>query len=307
MEAHDLAFEWQGLTLAGSLYLPSMAGPHPVVLMAQGSGASDRHSNGYFEPIRNTFVEHGIAVYSFDKPGCGTSTGDWHDYGLIGRAAQMKSALVALADHPAVDERRIGVWGHSQGGWIVQILAGELSTLAFAITSSAPTITVPAQIRYDFEHSLRARGVDEPAVARASEAIDAIVGRAESGADFASVRSSLESLADEPWAQHVPTFESEADWRHFSLLVSERIDPLQSLRSATCAFLAVYGGRDTLLPPTRSVTEASDALATSCDDATVLVFPQGDHRLHLENTTLVPGYLKLLGAWAQQRCQSPPT
>ncbi|WP_367281743.1 alpha/beta hydrolase family protein [Ilumatobacter sp.] len=154
-EQIDIQFAWGGLALAGSLHLPSGAGPHPAVVMAQGSGPADRDSGGYFEPIRRTFLDRGIATFAFDKPGCGASTGDWRHYGLAGRADQTVAALDLTRNHAAVDPERVGIWGHSQGGWLVQMLAGRPIELAFAIASSAPTIGVQDQILYDVEHTLR--------------------------------------------------------------------------------------------------------------------------------------------------------
>jgi fermentation-respiration switch protein FrsA (DUF1100 family) len=72
----ELSFSWGGLHLAGTLHLPGSTGPHPTVLMMQGSGPSDRDNDGYFVPLRKAFLDAGIAVYSFDKPGIGASTGD---------------------------------------------------------------------------------------------------------------------------------------------------------------------------------------------------------------------------------------
>ena len=85
-EEVKLSFDWGGLKLAGSLDLPSGAGRHPAVLMAQGSGPADRDSGGYFEPIRQTFIDRGVATFAFDKPGCGESSGDWRHYALEARA-----------------------------------------------------------------------------------------------------------------------------------------------------------------------------------------------------------------------------
>src|SRR4051812_31423527 len=96
---------------------PAPAPPfHPAVLMLQGSGPADRDSGGYFPPIRDAFLARGIAVFSFDKPGIGSSTGDWRHYALMDRADQALAALALLREHHVIDGARVGVWGQSQGG-----------------------------------------------------------------------------------------------------------------------------------------------------------------------------------------------
>ncbi|MEE8407032.1 MAG: alpha/beta hydrolase, partial [Acidimicrobiia bacterium] len=111
-----VAFDWNGLTLVGTLHLPDADRLHPVVVMIQGSGPSDRTSNGYFPAIRDAFLMRGIGTFAFDKPGCGESTGDWRDYALEARADQVIAAVneVCLSSRVAVEQ--VGVWGQSQGG-----------------------------------------------------------------------------------------------------------------------------------------------------------------------------------------------
>ena len=62
-------------------------------------------------------------------------------FALFERADQAQAALTLLKAHTAVDSRRVGVWGQSQGGWIVQLVASRTDDLAFAITNSGPAIS----------------------------------------------------------------------------------------------------------------------------------------------------------------------
>ena len=272
--------------------------------MAQGSGPADRDSGGYFKQIRQAFTDRGIATFSFDKPGCGESTGDWRHYGLEGRANQMIAAIDVVRNHPGVSGDQLGIWGHSQGGWLVQKLAGQLDDLAFAITSSAPTINVGQQIAYDCERSFERDGLDQEQMRDALELIRALLAAATGGDDFVSIsRELLAPASAESWYPSFPTIEDENDWVHFRQLISEPHDPLSDLNRITCPFLAVYGGLDPLLPPWQGAEESGRSLEAAGNvDATVMVFPHGDHRLqNPENQEFVPGYLDLLGTWTESR------
>ncbi len=163
---HDITFTWHGIDLAGTLHLPTSPSPHPAVVMLQGSGAADRDADGYFPPIRDAFLSRGIAAFSFDKPGIGGSSGDWRDYALNGRTDQALAAIALLRAHEAIDAQRVGVWGQSQGGWLVQILAARLPDLAFAIANSGAAIGVEEQNRAGCEHTMRAAGKSEEEIAR---------------------------------------------------------------------------------------------------------------------------------------------
>jgi uncharacterized protein len=298
----DLAFEWNGLTLAGTLHLPS-EGPNPLVLMMQGSGSSDRDSDGYFAPIRDAFLGRGIATYAFDKPGCGASTGDWRDYALEGRADQAIAALNALHEHPAVDVAQIGVFGHSQGGWLTQILASRLPGLSFAIASSGPSIPISDQDLYGCEHTMRAQGHPENEIADALRFLRKVHQAAQSGVGFAIADTEfLQAARNESWYGYM-TIDGPADWRLISRFVGERYEPREALSQVVCPYLAVYGGLDLLVPAWRCAEETGHALIQADNpDVTVVVFPQGDHRLRdATSQDFVPGYLDLLGGWAAGR------
>ena len=56
-----------------------------------------------------------------------------------------------------------------------------------------------------------------------------------------------------------------------------------------------------LLPAWQSAREVGVALAGSpCADATVVVFPDADHRIRIDGE-FAPGYLDLLGSWVERR------
>ena len=303
-EQVQLSFDWRGLRLTGSLYLPSGNGPHPAVLMAQGSGPADRDSGGYFEPIRQAFIGRGLATFAFDKPGCGESSGDWRHDGLDDRAAQVVAALELVRNHPAINHERVGIWGHSQGGWLVQKIAGRDGALAFAIASSAPTIGVHEQILYDCEQAIRNQGHTELEIREALTLTRALHRAAATDVDFESIsRELLEPASLRPWYDSYPTIEDADDWQHVKLLIGQRHEPVSDLKRITCPFLAVYGGLDTLLPPWRGAEESGRAVAAApSPDVTVIVFPLGDHRVQNPDTKeFVDGYLNLLGEWTANR------
>jgi len=300
----DLVFDWRDIRLAGTLHLPASPPPHPAVLMLQGSGPADRDSDGYFPPIRDAFLDRGLAAFSFDKPGIGGSSGDWRDYALADRTDQALAAIELLREHGAVDPDRIGVWGQSQGGWLVQMLAAHRPDPAFAIANSGAAIGVEPQDLANCEHSMRAAGRTEADIASALTFIRAAHAAARRGDDFATVeRQLLRQARFQPWYGFGLTVDEPADWALTCRFVQERYEPADALARARCPFLAIFGALDTLVPAWESAMIYDRALRVAGNhDATIVVFPQGNHRILVgESGEFVAGYLDLLAEWAARR------
>ncbi len=306
---HELEFSWQGLTLTGTLTLPDVGGPdgggpHPVVLMLQGSGPADRHCDGYFAPIAETFLARGLATYAFDKPGCGRSTGDWRDHPLLARADQAVAAIAALRGDTTIDADRVGVWGQSQGGWLAQILASGNLDLIFAIANSGPSIGVVDQNLYAIEHTMIDEGRPAEAIEAALAFLDRVQGAASAGQDGETINRELVlPVEQEPWYQELYGGSTAEDWAFLWRLVEEDYRPTEVLSRVDCPFLAIYGGADLLVPAWRGAEESGRALvAGGAADATVVVFPTANHRIKEQGADrFVPGYLTLLGDWAAAR------
>ena len=184
------------------------------------------------------------------------------------------------------------------------MLTGRPVRLAFAIASSGPTIAVREQILYDWEHTLRDCGHDDEEIRQALALTRELHRAAADGVAFDLVSSQLlEPASHQPWYGSYSTIGDADDWQHAKLLIGEPFQPVLALGRVDCPFLAVYGGLDRLLPPWRGAQDAGQALAEAgTPDATVVVFPNGDHRIQTTRTgDFVDGYLALLGDWTSRR------
>ncbi|HYH12199.1 MAG TPA: alpha/beta fold hydrolase [Thermomicrobiales bacterium] len=301
----DVTLPFGATTLAGTLHLPNGATPHPAIVMLQGSGPEDRDSWGYFPPIRDRFLDTGLAVLSWDKPGIGESTGDWHRQTFFDRADEAMTALAWLREQDEIDRSRTGIWGHSQGGWIAQIVAANDPDLAFAIINSGPAVNVIEQDLFGVEYTLRERGASEDDLRQAVEYMNRLH-------DAAGQAMPYEQLLEEVLApsRGTPGYDyfGEFDTNLWTFLVSNLRDPYEpvsALERISCPVLAIFGERDTLVPVARSVRVFEEALSRAGNpDATIVVFPGADHRIGIgEPPAFTEGYLDTMALWLRERVE----
>lgn len=126
----DLHISNGGIELAATLSLPGADGPRPAVLLLAGSGPAPRAGLRRFADHLNTL---GVATLVYDKRGSGESTGDWTTSSMADMVGDAEAALKVLRGQSRVDPARIGVWGVSQAGWYIPVLASRDPSLAFAI------------------------------------------------------------------------------------------------------------------------------------------------------------------------------
>src|SRR5262245_12024378 len=74
----EVAYRHGEVALAATLHLPAGEGPFPAVVIAHGSGSSDR-SNAWTAAYARDLAARGVAVLHPDKRGSGKSGGDWRD------------------------------------------------------------------------------------------------------------------------------------------------------------------------------------------------------------------------------------
>ncbi len=135
-----------GVELGATLTLPEGEGPFPGVVMITGSGPQGRDSHdpsmGEHRPFAvwaEYLAANGMAVLRYDDRGVGDSTGDFSAATASDLASDARSALAALRDHPSIDPQRAGLIGHSEGGAIAMMAAGDTDP-AFVVMLAAPAV-----------------------------------------------------------------------------------------------------------------------------------------------------------------------
>lgn len=120
-----------GVSLAGTLYLPTGHGdgPYPIAVLIQGHGPGGR--GGYSEIIKRLTAD-GIAALEYDKRGNGQSTGTYEE-DLERLTADAAAAVAAMRHRSDIVGSRIALVGHSQGGVIAPAAAAADPDIAAVV------------------------------------------------------------------------------------------------------------------------------------------------------------------------------
>jgi pimeloyl-ACP methyl ester carboxylesterase len=283
--------EAEGITIAGTLSMPTGKGPHPAVLMITGNGPHTRDqmisNSPMFAMIADHLARRGLAVLRTDARGYGASTGpnNWELYTTEDRIVDNRSILTFLKEQEGIDPNRVVLLGHSEGAMIAAALAASGATPALTIllsTSALPGREVFAQQMSD---NLRRRGASE-------EAARAVYQQLLIFADFLATdrdnRARFDAIAFDFLAAHgVPRNEVdpklaqsllegylEAPWYWYFVAN----DPRDDLTRINTPVLAVFGGADESVPWRTHLPALTAALAEAGNsDITLVVLPDQDH------------------------------
>jgi pimeloyl-ACP methyl ester carboxylesterase len=192
--------EGEALQLAGRLVLPEGAGPHPLVVLVQGS---DDASALRVNALQRLLPAEGVGVFVYDKRGTGLSEGIYtQDFDVLAG-----EAAAALAEARRLGGRRIGragYFGVSLGGWVAP-LAASRSNADFVIVASALAISPLEQNRAQIVYEMTEKGHGQAEIAMALEIAKAgerilLSGFTEGFSEFDIVRA---RYRNEPWYKDV--------------------------------------------------------------------------------------------------------
>lgn len=320
----DARFDAGDAVLAGQLMEPADAGPDtPLVVYAHGS-----EELGWIGSARDPYqmVGRGVSVFVYDKRGTGLSTGDYSQ-----NFPQLADDLVAASAEAKRLAKgrygRFGLFGLSQGGWIVP-LAAERAGADFAGIGYGLVVDILEEDAAQVELELREAGYDDDVIAKAKEITDTTALLATSG-----YRKGLEQLdalraryGDEPWFaiirggfSGVILGMSTDDLRENGIPMFDRLNidwtlvPIDVLREVDVPQLWVLAGKDREAPIEKTL-ERLKMLRGEGKDITIYVFPDTDHGMWeyheapdgaREYTRVTDGFYTLMADWAKGVSKPP--
>jgi pimeloyl-ACP methyl ester carboxylesterase len=151
IKTENVIFESEGIKLAGTIYSPE--NPHSALVIVHGSDSVPRMSK-----MAELLAKNDILVLTYDKRGVGESDGIYagpevgtnnisiENLNLLAKDASSAVNLI----HKNKKDLPIGLFGASQAGWIIPIVANKNPLVKFMVLFSSPTITTLEQLRFQF-------------------------------------------------------------------------------------------------------------------------------------------------------------
>ncbi len=141
-EEVDFRNEKAGITLAGTLTVPSGSGPFPAVVLISGSGPQNRNEEllGHkpFLVLADHLTRNGIAVLRYDDRGVGKSEGNYSAATSADLATDAEAAFNMLKGDKRINSKLTGFAGHSEGGLIAPIAVSAGTPAAFIVSLAGP-------------------------------------------------------------------------------------------------------------------------------------------------------------------------
>lgn len=338
-DEEEVTFASGDVTLAGTLTLPTGDAVAPGLLLITGSGAQDRNEEilGHkpFLVIADHLTRAGYAVLRVDDRGVGGSTGSDAEATFDDLVGDVLAGVELLRAHPRVDADRVGLLGHSQGGYLAPVAALQADgAVAFVILMAGPALdgfsVLVAQNERIFDLAMRQAdpNVSDAAVAEViagQVAFLEALNEALQGDDVAAARALVRERVESEMAAMPDEQRLEGDALEGFLALQKdgvtspvfrsflAFDPQPYLRRLTVPTLAFFGSLDLQVPAEQSEGPMREALAAAGNaDATVVTFEGLNHLMQPAvtggveeygaiETTIDPLVLDTIEQWLRER------
>lgn len=279
----EVSFRNGDVELSGTLLRPHREGKFPAVVITHGSAPNERA--GYRSWARR-FVDAGIAALIYDKRGAGKSTGNTRSASMEDLADDAIAGLRYLKTRPDIDAAKIGIAGHSQGGWIAPLAATRSKDVAFVIASAAAGVTPAEQSIYHRAGVMRSEGITEAEIEKATKLREKLYDlnrKLLAGKPFqmdrAAISQELIANKDARWfgpAELPPQL--AGDLPPLGALRLLFFDPVPVWEKVKVPVLVIWGDKDTVVPvnKSREIIERAQAKARN-KQLTTKIFPNVDH------------------------------
>jgi uncharacterized protein len=155
IDQEDVRIPVRDTVLEGTVFVPRERGRYPAVVFVHGAG---RGSRSALVDQAESLASAGIVALVYDKRTVGYSFTN-RDFALL--ADDALAGVHLLRDRKEVDPSRVGLWGVSEGGWVIPLAATHSTDVAFVILVSAPNVSPQSQAVWVFDDHLRRIGAPE--------------------------------------------------------------------------------------------------------------------------------------------------
>lgn len=307
----DVTFENKNdkVNLAGTLTIPRAAGKYPAVILISGSGAQNRNGEIFghksFWVIADALTKAGVAVLRYDERGVGKSTGDIATANSLDLARDVEAGIEYLRSRSDIDPNRIGLIGHSEGGYIAPMIAARNDQVAFIVMMAGPGLPGQDIVISQTELILKNSGLPQEMIDAALNMSKQLFATLEKHRDDKDVLQKLNQTIDE-----LVDATPEDQRKNFGDLKTARAglvrmtspwfkffafhDPRVDLRKVKCPVLAINGTKDLQVDPELCLPEIEKAFKEAGNkDVTIKRLENLNHLFQKTTTGNIAEYARL--------------
>jgi pimeloyl-ACP methyl ester carboxylesterase len=310
-----------GVKLGATLTLPNGKGPFPAVMLLTGSGAQDRNESLFghrpFLVLADHLTRQGVAVLRADDRGVGGSTGSLALATYDDLAGDALTGVEYLKSRKEINPKQIGLAGHSEGASVGMTAAGRSADIAFLVLLAGPGVGGEQLLYEQSKMIARLPGGSERLAAMNRKLQEAMFGALKRGAGETELRQAIATFAasmTEEDRAAAPSLIAAAEKQAPGTLTPAfrallLFDPAPALAKVKCPVLALFGERDSQVPPSLNLPPMAAALESSGNREYALVkLPSLNHLFQTSKTgllteyasieeTIAPAALTLISAW----------
>jgi len=320
--------EKANITLAGTLTYPKEGNSFPVVILISGSGALDRDETVFghrpFLIIADYLTRRGIEVLRVDDRGIGGTSGNYLESTINDFASDVISGINFLKKRKEINERMIGLIGHSEGGIIAPLVASLTSDVAFLVLMAGPGVLLEEILYKQAELIGRAEKLSEELISQETSLQKELFSIIKEEKNNDKAKLKLEKVVsgalEKMKSQNLPIFSQGSIDAQINFMISPwfrdflSYDPREALRNVKCPILAINGEKDLQVPFKENLETIKKELKERGNkNYKVRELPNLNHLFQTTQTgaiseysnieeTISPVALKLIGDWILEQC-----
>ncbi|WP_437920763.1 alpha/beta hydrolase family protein [Sphingobacterium sp. LRF_L2] len=255
--------------LVGTLSVPRGQGRFPAVVLVTGSGPQDRDETieGHkpFKVIADYLTKRGIIVLRYDERGIGASSGNYINSNIGDFSKDVISAVDFIRKQHKVAVSKIGVIGHSEGGLIAELIAGQgSSSINFIGSLAGPAISVDSLLLIQAYEIGKVSGMNNKELSEARNInrrnFSIIKGNLNTEQAYRKILANMYPIIPNPTVEQRDEFKMMLlpSFRYFM-----RIDPVPFIRKIDIPVFAAFGTKDVQVPFAANLESLTDNLPSN--------------------------------------------
>jgi alpha-beta hydrolase superfamily lysophospholipase len=273
----DTSFKSGNNKIACRLYLPIRKGKSPAVVFMHGSGGEGMFANQY---LAEYMASKGIIALIQDKQGVGKSTGNWTKVSFDELTDDYVKAVAFIKTINKVNQKQIGIYGHSQGGTLAPLVASKSTDVSFIIAAASVGDSVYKQDLYRVENNLKLNEFTQTEIQEAIFYYKSWLDMARTGIGFDELDSLNKKCKDKKWFEWVEAPPKDHwIWKYY--LATGNYNSLDYWKKIATPVLLVYGENDQIEDIKSYIHNLDNVLAKeqSNKDVTEIILPMAQHNL----------------------------